>query len=400
MKRLAVLITVALATVALVAALWKLHYVVALFLLSLGLAAAARPVLEYWVRKKVPFWLAMAGVYGFTLASFGLLIFLISPPLAAEVARMTEDFTAVYAHFAETWPHGGWLQQNLAPYLPGSPDGGRLTPQQLSDAVVSALGIAFNLIGFLIDGLIVVVLSIYWNRSRDSSERLWLSLLPVERRSTVRDAWHAIENEVGAYIRSELIQSLIAALVLGASCWLIGFRYPVVLAIAAALGWLVPWVGIVLIAATVVVLSIPTFVLEGHAAGIYVGGLTMVVTQAVFLIMEFVVEPRFFNRRRYNSLFTVLTVVLLGDSFGIFGLLVGPPLAVALQVLGEQLLQRRAVAPGRQPTVESTEIRERLSSLRASLSESASAPPEIANLVDRLDSLAEETLAAVSTDKG
>jgi predicted PurR-regulated permease PerM len=397
MRRFAVLIAVVLATVALVAALWKLHYVVVLLLLSLGLAAAVRPVLDSWIRKGVPFWAAMAGVYGLTLAALGLLIFLASPPLAAEVAQMTDDFTRVYAHFAETWPHGGWLQQNLAPFLPGSQGGARLTPEQLSAAVISTLGIAFNLIGLVIDGIIVVVLSIYWNRSRESSERLWLSLLPVERRAPARDVWHAIESEVGAYIRSELVQSLVAGLVLGASCWLIGFRYPVTLAIAAALGWLVPWVGIVLIAATVVVLSIPTFVLQGQTAGIYVGGLTMFVTQAIFLVLELAVEPRFFNRRRYNSFFTVLTVVLLGDYYGISGLLLGPPLAVALQVFGGQLLQWRAAAVNAKPIAESAEIRERVSSLRTSLSESESAPPEVASLVERLGSLADETLAAVSS---
>jgi putative permease len=398
MKRLAASTAIALATMCFVVALWKLHYVLVLLLLSIGLAAAARPAADFRDRKDMSPWVVMAGTYGLGLGGLILLLLLASPLLFSEMTRMTDDFTRVYAHFADTWPHGGWLEQNLAPLLP-RPDGSgdRLTMEQVSTAVVSALGMAFNLLGLIIDAIIVVVLSIYWNSSRAYAERLWLSLLPLDKRAAARDIWHAIENEVGSYIRSELIQSVFAGIILGLICWAIGFRYPVTLAIMAALGWLVPWVGIVLITATVVVLSTPTFVLDGHTTGLIVGGLTMLVTQGIFLIMEFVVEPRFFNRRRYNSLFTVLTVILLADSFGIFGMLLGPPLAVAVQVLGEQLLQRRATAPSRALPATAADISARMSSVRSTMEESENPPPEVASLVNRLGSLVEETLTAVSS---
>ena len=42
-------------------------------------------------------------------------------------------------------------------------------------------------------------------------------------------------------------------------------------------------------------------------------------------------EPRLFNRRRYNSLFIVLAVIALAETFGILGLLLGPMVAVAIQ---------------------------------------------------------------------
>jgi hypothetical protein len=165
------------------------------------------------------------------------------------------------------------------------------------------------------------------------------------------------------------------------------------LAVIASLCWLVPWIGILLIVAVVVVLSMPAFIMEGHVAGLLVGSLTMILTQAIFLIMEFAVEPRFFNRRRYNSLLTVLVVILLADSWGILGLLLGPPLAVALQVLGEQLLQMRLASSASASTALPTSIEERISSLDSMLAAMEAPTPELMSLVKRLNAMVEEAAA-------
>jgi predicted PurR-regulated permease PerM len=252
----------------------------------------------------------------------------------------------------------------------------------------------------IIPAIIVVALSVYWNMSRIYTERLWLSLLPLEKRAAARDIWHAIENEVGAYIRSELVQSIIAGFILGFGYWLIGFRYPTMLAVIAAVCWLVPWVGVLMIVAAVVVLALPTFALEGQAAGMLTGGLTLLLTLGVFIVMEVVVEPRFFNRRRYNSLLTVLAVILLADTWGIFGLLLGPLLAVAIQVLGEQLLRARAAAASAATTAPGAGIGERMASLRALLAAREEPPPELLSLVNRLEALVEEAAETVSGWQG
>jgi predicted PurR-regulated permease PerM len=395
MKRLAVLTAVALATVGGIVVLWELHHVLVLLILSVGLTAALRPIVDRGVQMGLSPSLGIVGAYGMSFGGFALLIFLGSPLLLHEMKLMSEDFTRMYAHISQAWPQGGWLERNLARLLSG-PDQSNmhLTTEQVSGVVASTLGLAFNFLGVFFDAVIIVVLSVYWNINRVPSERLWLSLLPLQQRATARDIWRAIETEVGSYLRSELVQSLIAGIILGLGCWLIGFRYPVMLAVIAALCWLVPWIGILLIVAVVVVLSMPAFVMEGHVAGLLVGGLTMILTQAIFLIMEFAVEPRFFNRRRYNSLLTVLVVILLADSWGILGLLLGPPLAVALQVLGEQLLQMRLASSASASTALPASIEERMSSLDSMLAAMESPPPELMSLVDRLNAMVEAAAAA------
>jgi predicted PurR-regulated permease PerM len=391
MKRLALLTAVALATVSGIVVLWKLYHVLVLLVLSMGLTAALRPIIDRAVQKGLSPMLGIVGVSGLGFGGFVLLIFLVSPLLLYEMKLMSEDFTKVYSQIAHAWPQGGWLERNMARLL-SAPDRSNLhlTAEQAFEVVASTMGLAFNILGFFFDAIIVVVLSVYWNINRVSSERLWLSLLPLRQRLVARDIWRSIETEVGAYLRSELAQSLIAGIILGLGCWLIGFRYPASLAVIAALCWLVPWIGILLIVAVVIVLSTPTFILDGHVAGILVGGSTMILTQAIFLSLEFTVEPRFFNRRRYNSLITVLVVILLADNWGILGLLLGPPLAVAIQVLGEQLLQMRVSSSVAASAATAVGIEERMSSLNSLLAAMESPPPELMSLVKRLNAMLEE----------
>ena len=65
-------------------------------------------------------------------------------------------------------------------------------------------------------------------------ERLWLSLLPSGQRKQARGILRTIEQDLGAYIRSEVIQSLLAGLLLSLGYWLLGSPYPTLLASVGA----------------------------------------------------------------------------------------------------------------------------------------------------------------------
>ena len=86
-------------------------------------------------------------------------------------------------------------------------------------------------------------------------------------------------------------------------------------------------------------------------------------------------EPRLFNRRRYNSLFIVLAVIGLAETFGILGLLLGPMLAVAIQATLEHL-ERERVAAGRSAT-DLAGLDARVAELRASAASREERPPRM-----------------------
>jgi predicted PurR-regulated permease PerM len=250
------------------------------------------------------------------------------------------------------------------------------------------LGLTFSLFGLIATLGVIVILSLYWSLEHVSFERLWLSLLPVEKRIRAREVWREIDAELGSYMRSEFVQSLAVGTLLAIAYWLLGVRYPLMLALIGTLCWLLPWVGVFFTVAAVFILSLPAAILTGSAETMWLttpaaAGMTLI----ILLSFEFAVEPRLFNRRRYNALVTALIVLAMAFHHGILGLIIGPPIAVALQVVGSALLQHRETVP--LPTVElpGHTLTERSAALESILAQLENPPPELVSLVTRLKAL-------------
>jgi predicted PurR-regulated permease PerM len=82
--------------------------------------------------------------------------------------------------------------------------------------------------------LVILFLSLSWSINQIHFERLLLSLLPSELRAQACGIWRIIELDLGACIRSEVIQSLLAGLLLGLGYWNLESPYPTLLALWSA----------------------------------------------------------------------------------------------------------------------------------------------------------------------
>jgi hypothetical protein len=83
-----------------------------------------------------------------------------------------------------------------------------------------------------------------------------------------------------------------------------------------------------------------------------------------------------------------LVVIALAGMLGISGLVLGPPLAVAIEVVGTHITRQVVLKPeakGR-PT-----IQERLALIRTQLDKLATPPAELTSILDRLNALVENT---------
>ena len=191
-------------------------------------------------------------------------------------------------------------------------------------------------IGGIVSAVIVILfLSIYWSISQIHFERLWLSLLPSGQRKQARGIWRTVEPEIGAYTRGQVIQSLLAGLLIGIGCWLFGSPYPALLGLAGALACLIPVVG--------VVLAVVPVILVGLLTSIQLSLFTTLYTLVILTALGVWVKPRLFNRRWDNPILTVVLLIFLANAFGLVGIIVAPPLSVVCQILWSRLVSRRAV---------------------------------------------------------
>ena len=383
MRRLARYTAVALATLALLYLLWQFRLILGLFLISLFVAAAVRPSILYLVDRGFSMTLARLFVYTLLIAAFVLLSYLLSEPFSQEVQLLSNRTTVTYQFRYNQWSTGSEWQQSIVSRLP--------EPEMLFDTAVGEEGeqllqtllnitqSLFSLFGGIIT---VIILSIYWSSDQDRFERLWLSLLSAEQRMRARDSWREVETHVGDYLRSQMAQSLLAAGLLGFGYWLMGLHYPILLAILAAIAWLIPLAGVVFIA-------IPVF-LAGFTFNVWLAVGALLYTVVIMLFLEIIVEPRLFDRRHYSNFLLLLTMVPLVDAFGFVGFIVAPPLAVATQLIVRQVFRYRI-----QPTVTAVDLdqlEQRLQEVEQLLPLEEGEPhlPEIGNMLGRLEVLLQE----------
>ncbi len=198
-----------------------------------------------------------------------------------------------------------------------------------------------------------------------------LSLLPFQMRARARNIWQNIETGFGAYLRSQVIQTVLALILLSLGYQVLGLKYSVDLALIAVIP--AAWVG--------------------FSISPVLGLAAIALTIGVLAFLELVIEPRLFKRERYSSLLVVIVLLVLADEYGFIGILVAPPLAAAVQIFTGQILRattRSIIAPTARPIdlVQSIGVLQtRLASVEARVAAQPEPAPELANLVTRLTQL-------------
>jgi predicted PurR-regulated permease PerM len=376
MKRVAAVTAVALATLLLAVVLWKLRGAAVLFLLSLVTAAALRPFVDGLERRGLRRSLALAAVYVVAVAVAAAVVVLGVRAAVDELDRATLLLAAGYERWlvrAEGWhPLPDLLLHRLptAGALFGTVAGGR--PEVLTRRL---LGVTFGVVDVAGRFVVVVALSAYWSASRESFERLWLSLLPAPRRARARDVWRHVDTGVGAHLRSEIGQSLAAVLLLAGTFHYMHLPVAILPALLIGLLRLVPLVG-----APAAVL---TAFLAGSAAGTGVGVVAAGLTLAVIVTLDRLLARRLCRARRFSGTLTVLMVVALSDAYGLLGLVMAVPLGAAAHIFVERMLLTQPTRRRRADRLSDLEQRlSRLGQLTARL------PPEetseVTSLVIRL----------------
>jgi predicted PurR-regulated permease PerM len=316
--------------------LWQFRIAVVYVLISLMLAAALRPLVQRLVGRRFMVRMAWILLYLATLGSFGFLIFLTGKAVINEIQQLAHTVSVQDAWRLPGWLEGSSFQQTVTAQLPA--------PSKLFEAVTGNQGqfvlpamLGFTQgIGSVVSGVLVILfLSLYWSINQIHFERLWLSLLPSGQRKQARGIWRTIELDLGAYIRSEVIQSLLAGLLLGLGYWLLGSPYPTLLALTGALAWLIPVMG----APLAVILPL----LMGMLTSVQLSLFTALYTLVVLIALEVWVEPRLFRRKWDNPILTLVILLALANAFGLLGIIVAPPLSAVCQILWNLLISHRAV---------------------------------------------------------
>ena len=114
MKRLAWFTLIILATLTTAIVFWEFRSAVVLFSLSLAVAAAVRPLVDWMAAHRLPRGLALLVTYAICVGGLIALVVILSGPLLANLQQLTKDLASGYEQIKAQWPTGTPLQQSLA----------------------------------------------------------------------------------------------------------------------------------------------------------------------------------------------------------------------------------------------------------------------------------------------
>lgn len=380
-KRLVLSALAVMTTLTALLVLWQLRIAVIYVLISLTLAAVLRPLFSRLQGKRLVVRIAWVLLYLLAMGGFVFFIFIIGNAAIRDIQQLAQSVSVQDKWVLPLWLEGSSFQQVLIARLP--------PPSKLFEAITGSQGqlvlptvLGFTKgIGSIVSAAIVILfLSLYWSINQIHFERLWLSLLPSGQRKQARGIWRTIELEIGSYTRGQVIQSLLAGLLLGLGYWVLGSPYPALLGVAGALACLIPVVGAVLV-------IIPVL-LVGLLTSVQLSLFTTLYAVVILIVLGIWVRPRLFNRRWNNPILTVVLLIFLATAFGLVGIIVAPLLSIVCQILWSRLISRRA-APGAATQI--SDLKERQAMVGVAIKEMDGPPlPLVTSSMERLTHLMEK----------
>ena len=380
-KKLVMIGTAVMTTLLALVVVWQFRIAVVYVLVSLTFAAALRPLVNRLVGKGFVVRAAWILLYLVVLGGFGFLLFQISKTTINEVQELAHTVSVQDEWRLPIWLEGSSFQQALLARLP--------PPSKLFEAVTgdqgqlvlpTLLGFTQGIAGIVSGVLVILFLSLYWIVSQTHFERLWLSLLPAIQRKQARDIWRTIEPEVGAYIRSQIVHSLLAGLLLGLGYWALGSPYPTLLALAGALAALIPVFG--------VIMAVIAPLLVGMLTSAQLGLFTVLYTLVALIALGVWVKPLLFSRRWDSPVMNLVILIAFANAFGLLGVILAPPISAVCQILWNHLVSYRLTSGA---ATQISHLKERVESVWAAILAMDESPmPLLTSSMERLTRLIEK----------
>lgn len=360
--------------------IWQFRTAVIYVLISLILAASIRPLFTRLIGKRIIlriFWILLYIIVISGLSS--LFIFTIQTS-ATELQTVAQGVSAQDKWTLLLWSDNAGLQ-SLFERLPSPSVLFQAVIGNEGELVIPALfGIVQDIGGIIAAIAIILVLSVYWSINQIHFERLWLSILPSDQRKQVRGVWRKIELNIGAYVRGQVLHSILVGVILGLGYWLIGSSSPSLLALIGIIGSMVPVVGLFLVIFTTMLLGLLT--------SAQISLFTVLYTIIVLAALGIWVKPRLINRQWDNPILTLVLLVAMADAFGIIGIVIAPPLSIVFQILWNQVIRPR---PKTNPVMLLSDLQERAAHLRAMVNKMDEPHlPVITNSIERITNLINE----------
>lgn len=304
--------------------LYLIREVVALLFVSIVLAAAFDPWVDWLSKYKIPRSISILSVYVIIFAVVALVIVLLIPPVVEQIGQIADNFPYYYHKILTAFANlQGFATSNLDSELPSNLETIGSTLAQATKSIFSTISSIF---GGIVSFIAVLVIVFYITVEEATLKRFVISLTPQPYQEHAKRLIVMIQSKIGLWLRGQLTLCLIIGILTFLGLWMLGIKYALLLAIIAGLLEIVPFVGPTIAAVPSVFVALS----DSWTKVIMVLVLYFLIQQAE----NHFITPKVMEKAVGLNPIIVIVAVLIGVKLaGIMGALLAVPVAAAIGVV-------------------------------------------------------------------
>src|SRR3989344_4482038 len=209
--------------------------IIAVFV-SLVLALALEPIVDYFMSKKLPrgvsVFLVMAIFLTFVLGLGGLAV----TPLIVQVRNLTQRLAVLIPQLVES-------VVNIPGFEHIQNQSNNFFADRFTETTGGIIDVTVGAFSGLVSAIAVIVFTMYILIDFDNLRTFFIKLFPKRRRKEIEDLMNNIEMSLGGWLRGQAILMLLIGIVTYFGLLLLGVPYPLALAVIAGLLEVIPILG-------------------------------------------------------------------------------------------------------------------------------------------------------------
>jgi len=306
---------------------YAIRDILILLLLSMVLAAALDPWVDWLKNKGLPRALSLVFIYVVLISVFVLSIALIIPPVIEQLGELYVNFPRIVDQFSQTLNsiQGFSIKYSLQDSLSGF-----LTEAQANKTLSGLFTTLGSFFGGLFGVFAILVMTFYMVIREDNIEKLVKLVSPEKYHSFLISVLRNISKKLGLWLRSQLILGLIVGLSVYVGLSIIGVEYALTLGLLSAVTELIPYIGPFIGAVPGVLIAFTQAPILGLGA--------LIIYLLVQLLENYLIVPRIMSKAVGISPLMVIIALLIGAKLaGIVGALLAVPVALIISTALKEL---------------------------------------------------------------
>ncbi|MCU0678965.1 MAG: AI-2E family transporter [Planctomycetes bacterium] len=309
--------------------------ILAVLFISLILASAIDPWVDWMQKRKIPRAFGVVIIYLGLFIVVSSVIYLVIPPIIEQIRELSASFPQILEKIVTGFSA---LKDFSAQY--GLLESVKENLGTISSNLQGAAGGVFSTVSGIFGGIftffLVLVITFYMVVEENAMKKIVWSVVPEEHQVRTMTLVNRMQKKVGLWLRGQLILSLIIFALVYIGLLILGVKYALVLALLAGLTEFVPYLGPVLGAIPAVFLSFT----QSPMLALFVAVLFYVVQ----LTENNIIVPKLMQKVVGLNPIISIAVLMVGFQIaGIVGAILSIPVATATSVLVKDIFDNKAV---------------------------------------------------------